>query len=47
MPEVNTKTISIERLKRFLDDLPATSPLVKQAVAGELWRTPIPKKHCF
>lgn len=42
MPEVNTKTISIERLKRFLDDLPATSPLSKQAVAGELWRTPIP-----
>ncbi len=42
MPETNTKTISIERLKRFLDDLPATSPLTKQAVAGELWRTPIP-----
>lgn len=41
MPEVNTKTISIERLKRFLDDLPATSPLSKQSVAGELWHPPV------
>lgn len=41
MPEVNTKTISIERLKRFLDDLPATSPLTKQSVVGEAWHAPI------
>ena len=37
MPEVNTKTISIERLKRFLDDLPATSPLFPIMPPGYAW----------
>ena len=37
MPEVNTKTISIERLKRFLDDLPATSTLFPDMPPGVAW----------